>query len=251
MGVEMVNRGLTLSRAGALAGFGVAVLAATSSTQAALIVRVQSSAGGAPLTFTDNLPGDLDPTVNQIVVSQALPGFNIDINTGVSNSPGDGTGATLLISNLSRRDSTNPGTAYTLFVDATATGYSTPSGAALTISSSGGGSYTNHFGATSTTFNSYADASNAQFGTATATPTQTFSMTGAGGTDGYTFLDTTNAFAGSLYSISSSAAITLSSPLAQSNFSGSTSVVPEPGSLALLGLVAGSGVLARRRRRRA
>jgi hypothetical protein len=84
----------------------------------------------------------------------------------------------------------------------------------------------------------------------TATPTQTFSTVGAGGTDGYTLNDTTAPFSGTLYSITNSTAITLSSPSAQSNFSGSTSVVPEPGSLAVLGLVAGSGLLARRRRNR-
>jgi hypothetical protein len=245
----MANRGSILRRGGVVAGLGIGVLAAASSTQAALIVRIQSSVGGAPLTFTDNAAGDLDPAVNQIVVSQALPGFNIDINTGVSNTPGDPSGATLQITNLSRRDSTNPGTPYTLFIDATATGYTTPGGAGLSISSSGGGSYTNHFGASSTTFNSYADATNTQFGAATATPTQTFSTVGAGGTDGYTFPDTTAPFTGALYSISNSTAITLSSALAQNNFSGSTIVVPEPGSLGVLGVVAGSGLLARRRRR--
>src|SRR5690242_2560391 len=102
----------------AVAGFGIGVLAAAPSAHAALILKLQSSVGGAPLTITDNTAGDLDPAPNEIVVSQALPGFNIDINTGVSNSPGDPAGATLQITNLTRRDSTNPGTAYTLFVDA-------------------------------------------------------------------------------------------------------------------------------------
>jgi hypothetical protein len=192
--------GRKASMIAAAVALGAGVLGAASDAQAAFMLRLSSSAGGLPVVITDNdfLAGDLDPNPDSIITNKTVLGYSVSITAGIENVPGSPTGATLQITNIAKRANDALG-APTLTIQISATNYSDPSGGGLTLESSGAGTFTNSTSGLNTlTFNSYADASNAIWGMGTPAPTQSYSIVGAGGTDGTTFPDTSAPFAGTL-----------------------------------------------------
>src|SRR4051794_37952682 len=108
MGSEMREAGSSFGRKASIVtaavALGAGVLGAASDAQASFMLRLSSSAGGTPLVIVDNDGNDLDPDNDSIVASKIFPGYKVDINVGLTNTPGSPTGSTLQITNVARRD---------------------------------------------------------------------------------------------------------------------------------------------------
>jgi len=201
-----------------------AVLSLAASTQAAVMLTVESGA------FSQTVVGS--SLVNNTAIT--VNGYTLTTNVGVSNSPGTASNGVLQITTISIR---NNGSADPLKITLSATDYSAPGnpGDLLTLLSSIGGTISGNAAGMPVSFQSFADANNGQPATATSTPLQSFLSTGA-------LLesfnnDITAPFARSLssnYSLANVLNLSLS-PNAQANISGTTiTFIPEPSALALL-----------------
>ncbi len=223
-----------------------------STARALFILTLQS--GASNVSTTDNGPGDLDPTIGSIVYSGAVGAFSTNITIGYSNSPGDSGGGVLQISSLDARN-TSAGQA-TLTATLQDTGFTQPSSPSLQLASSIAVTDLLSTAGDGFTFQSYADPSNAQGGTAVTTGLQSFSLptTSTPISDNNTATPA-NFPAGGPYSMMNVSTITLSAS-GELNESGTTTVktspgVPEPTSLALASAAGLMLFLARRRHARA
>ncbi len=218
----------------------------TSAATLALVAMPASAAltleltplAGSPLTVVDGsgLDGETNPGV--VSYSGALGAIDISVTVGVSNSPG-GTSADLTITSLLIENTSSLDAGVTIRLSDT--GFNSPAG--TTLGSTAGGTFSGLNATSSVNFTSYADASNALFGLGTATAPLAYSFTTPPSQSFSGSVDT--GFAGSLYSLTSVTVVGLSAN-GQVNFSGLTSVVPEP---ATLGAVAALSVAGLRRRR--
>ena len=236
-------RGLRLA---AMASGIVAILGMlTAPARAGLVLTLQEDNGAVTTVTSANSQGPAS-------FNGTIGDFTIAIDTkGLSNSPGDPTGADLELSNA--KITNNSSSAHTLHINVSATGFMTPnSPPALDLVDAVSGTLNN--GTVSGTFTGYADASNALFGQAFASQTLSFSVTGRSkffGADG-----SVSGFSpgGATYSLSifsnfnldGKTAVTVSGGNAQT-----LTAVPEPSSLiALATAVPMLGLGARRLRRK-
>jgi len=223
----------------------LALLAAPMSARAAFIMQVSEPGSGlAPLTITDNGTGDGSPEVGKITWSGPYGDFTIDsVAVGTSNRttpttpPAPGV-AQLQITSLVVRNLANLQRTLNILLGDTDFTFPGSAGSQMTLRSSIGGTFLVALGGDTFTFQSYADTSNAQFGTGVTSGQQTFTFSG---------VDTQRSFSGDAnatftssgtYSLTNSNTYVVS-PGGQVNTSGTTSVtavvaaVPEPASLAL------------------
>jgi hypothetical protein len=239
----------------------VALAAATavgglaSSARAAFEMTLSTSDGAAPVTVVDNGVGDTNPAVGQITFSGAIGNFATVITAGTSNSPGANGAAILQTHDISVRDTSTKKD--TLSVTMGDTGFTNPAGAGLELGSSFAGTFLSSVAGDNVTFQSYADASDSQFGTATTAGLHTATLNNASPAPvSFDTADRTSSFASTgPYSLSDVTTITLSQN-GQANVSGTTDVVsgagapvPEPASLSILGIGVGALLASRRRRR--
>lgn len=212
-----------------------AVLGAAAAAQAAVILTIESG------PFLQTVSGS--DLVNN--TSIAVPGYSLTTNVGLSNSPGNAIEGILQITTITVR---NLNAADPIKITLSATDYAAPGvgGDVLTLLSSVGGTISNNGVGLPVTFQSFADASNAQPAVATAAPLQTYMSVG-GLLESFNN-DVTAPFVRGVGAYSLTNVLTLNlSPGAQANISGTTiTFIPEP---AALGLLAAAAPLAMRRRR--
>ncbi len=239
----------------------VAVMAAAAvsasvarTAKATLEMTLSTSDGAAPVTVVDNGAGDTNPAVGQITFAGAVGNFSTVITAGTSNSPGANGVSILQTHNISVRD--NTASRDTLTFSMSDTGFSNPEGTALQLGSSFAGTFLSTTAGESVTFQSYADNTNTQFGTATTAGLHSATLSnGSPAPVGFSTPDRTAAFSSTgPYSLSDVTTISLSAN-GQANVSGTTDVIqgagaptPEPASLGVLALGA-AALLAKRRRR--
>jgi hypothetical protein len=232
-------------------GFALATMLAWSGfAQGAFILTLQS--GATTVSVPDNGSGDIDPTVGVITFTGPVGVYSTNITTGFSNEPGDTFGGLLQISSLNAHNGS--GGQATLTATLEDTSFTQPATTSLALGSSLGLTVLRSTAGDSLSFQSYADPSNTQGGTAVTTGVQSFTFPTVSTSTSFSDTATSVQFTGSgPYSMKNVTSLTLSA-LGQLNVSGTTTVsatsgVPEPASLGML--LVGTGVLALRRRRRA
>lgn len=217
-----------------LAGLALATVFGFSAqqTDAALIVELEN--GASTVTVTDNGVGDSDPTLGSVTYVGSVGVFDINVTTGISKPLVGSATEPILTLNSVNTSSTAAGT---LKVRMTATDFTGPVGAGLAAPLDFGGT-TNGTAA----LDAYVDSSNAAFGM--ATPAGSLGAFGPGPFD-----DSSASIVSATgpYSATLEATIVHAAPLDITSFGGQLRVVPEPGSLALIGL--GALLVGRRRRR--
>jgi len=248
-----------------ISNFGIAASAVTLAvlaTSARAGLMELSLLDGTPadtVVVPDNTAGlDLSPTTGKIIFNGPVGSvFTTNITVGTSNSPGVVTGK-LQLSSIDVHNDTN--VTATLTIKLTDIDFNVPTYLdTLTLRSSFGGTEYNPSVGDEISFQSYADASNVQYGTGTAAPFQDFIATPGDVSAGQFSLTGPNTDVNTWFVYSSkysmTAVVTLTlGPGAEANISGTTSLsgvengVPEPASLGLLGLGA-LGLFARRRSR--
>ncbi|MDP9096994.1 MAG: PEP-CTERM sorting domain-containing protein [Pseudomonadota bacterium] len=201
-------------------------LAGVSQAQAAPIIQLMVGS----TVITDNGAGDNSPINDVISYSAAVAPFNVTVNTGVAND--------LPYLDLASQDISSSA-AGTLIIKFTATDLTSPSAITNYLTMFSG----NIAGGSATVrLQSYYDASNSAFGTATALGNLSSSNAGF-------FLNSVNAAGGSaMFSLTE--ILTVTADGAGRNFSldASVSNVPEPMSIALVGTgLVGIGALRRKR----
>lgn len=205
-----------------------------SAAQAQPVSLLEITDGVNLLTSTDNSFGDDNPVLGAVTLSGAVGDFNVNVATGLS-TPLSGS-AELPKLDLSSVNLSGTGTG-TLTIRFTTNNLTGPLPLGTSFLSAGG--TTNG----SVSVASYVDASNTIFGT--ATPTGSLTSGGSGDFSGNSTVS--NIPLSGPYSATIIVTLTHDDIGDVSNFGAEYTIVPEPSSLALLGL----GGLALMRRRRA
>lgn len=199
--------------------------------QGALMISLEN--GASTVTVTDNGAGDTDPTVGSVSFIGAVGDFDVNVTTGISK-PLVGSS----IQPILNLDSVNVSSAAsgTLEIRMTSTDFTGPIGVAVPTTLDFGGT-TNG----TASIDAFVDTGNILFGT--ATPAGSLGAFGPGPFD-----DSVGGLASltAPYSATLEATIVHDDPGDVTSFGAEFRVVPEPGSLALLGL--GGLLIARRRR---
>jgi len=217
----------------------------TPRANAALILNLNNGAVIVP----DNSGADTDPAVGRITNTSTVAGFGVAVSIAQSTSPGSSSAGIVSISSL---QIANLNTARaTLTITTSDTNFTSPGGAASPMS------LDSDIGATfaassavgdSLTFRSFADPANAQPAAAASTALLTFTKANVGATESFNGSNQASFTRGAgAYSLANTATVSLS-PGAQLNLSGITTatLVPEPASLAVLGVLASAFVTRRR-----
>jgi hypothetical protein len=238
-----------------LAVVAASALFATTTQSARAVFEMTLATGAATQTVIDNGAGDLDSRVGQISFSGSIGNFSTVITAGTSNSPGSNGLAILQTHNIAVRETT--ASRQTLTITMGDTGFTVPTGTNLQLGSSFSGTFLSPVAGESVSFQSYADASNAQFGKSVTSGQHAATLAnGSPAPVGFTTADRTAAFSSTgPYSLTDVTVINLSAN-GQANVAGTSSVtipggtgIPEPASLSLLGM--GVAALFSTRRRKA
>jgi len=217
-----------------------------SRAQAALIVNLNGVT-----SITDNAAGDSDPAVGRIINSSNVTGFGIAVSIAASNSPGTSTAGLLQISSLDIENQT--GGTGVLTITVSDTNYTLPGAgiASMLLDSDIGGTFAQGSAVGNTvSFRSFADPANVQPAAAVSTPALIFLKATSSTTEAFSGSNTVPWTRGAgAYSLANQAVITLTAG-GQVNISGTTTatLVPEPASLAAIGLAGTALAMGRRRR---
>jgi PEP-CTERM motif-containing protein len=197
----------------------LALLAVPAPARAGLVQVTFHKVGFTDVTIVDQGPGDLNPAANQILA--LVPASFTDYSGSLTvSSSNPGTGALGTIS-LDPNITANVPVANPLFMTATQTGFSLPStsGSSVKFSSTLAVSGLTQGGLVGLTGD--IDSTSTPLQTATSPGTNVQSLTYVRGTT---------------YSLTAESELTLANAGDSANFSASATVVPEPGSLVLLGI---------------
>jgi len=221
----------TVKSVSALSTAGLLLCLPCTSADAGLVLELES--GASTVTIPDNSVGDSNPAVGTVEFIGAVGDFDVNTSVGVSKPlTGSATDPKL---NLNSLNATTVSAPATLYVRLTDTDFTAPAGAVSAELDFGG--TTNG----TASLAAFLDSTNTEFGTTTpAGSLGPFLPTAFNDTT------TTPVLVTSPYSATLEAVVVHDDAGDVTSFGGELSVVPEPGSLALLAV--GAAALVRRRR---
>ena len=222
---------------------GIALLFGMQSTALAISFGIQVTDSVRTVTVLDNQSADdLNPALGVILISLTDSAFSININTAITNSPGDATGATV---DTGWQVGTGTGTGGLLTITSSATDFTVPpTGAVTTLVSSFGGTIAP--GANTAAAQQWENPSNLLFAMTGATS----GVQGPFGPPGFFDMASVGFTSTTPYSITEELTLNLAPGGQTSGDLNSTAgKVPEPISLILLGSgLAGAGLYRRLRK---
>jgi hypothetical protein len=212
---------------------GALVFAMPPPVEAGFVLKF-SEAGFADLLVRDNQTGDDDPAAGSIRYLNNYGSFTIDIVVGKSNSGNVGDVARLEIGALNITNTANA--ERTLTISLSDTGYTFPGGVGspLILFSTAAGTISNRGG--TVTFQSFADASNVEFGLGFGTDQLVFVNPPRSTATPFSGQTSRGGFTASgAFSLTNITTITLPAGGDLNSFSGKTElIIPAPGGLVLL-----------------
>jgi hypothetical protein len=219
---------------------GVATFALPPPAHASFIMRF-AEAGFTTMDVVDNGPGDLNPAVGNIIFSGTYGTYSIAAITGTSNRTTGGPIAMLQITTLAAQ--TVGPSSPPLTVTLGDTGFAFPStpGSTGSLGSGIGATFTNAHAGDMFKFQSFADTSDTQFGTATPTPAFAFTATGGQLPESFSGFNSVDFVRSASYSLTDVSEFDLSAgaELVSSGSSSDIAAIPAPTGMVL----ALSGVL--------
>jgi LPXTG-motif cell wall-anchored protein len=213
--------------------------------EAGLMLKLSDTTDLASVTIVDNGIGDLSPDLGVVNFSGNVGEFNVNVSTGLS-TPVLGSGL-LPQMDLNSIDAKLTGSkADVLTIQLTDTGWG-PTLTPTTLTQEVGGTKSGSIA--SVMFNTFVDPTNTSFGTGAGTikgTTLTFSGSPYSGTNSFQYGPLSG-----LYSVTEVATISANAGSGSVSYDLAIAAVPEPSSLTLagFGIVAGIGLVYRKRRR--